>query len=62
MSTNNNTGISNQVNRWDGNCSICRKPTLRRFIQINNTVEGGIILAEFWCISCLVKEAMATKT
>jgi hypothetical protein len=56
MSTNT-TGVSSSVTRWDGHCHICKRFTRQRFTQINHTVEGGIILAEFWCISCLVKEA-----
>jgi hypothetical protein len=47
------SGVSNQVNRWDGRCSICKKSTAERFVQINSRVEYGDILAQFWCIQCL---------
>lgn len=58
MSVNNNTGVSNQVNRWDGRCSICKKSTPGRFVQVNSRVEYGDILAQFWCINCLVEQGM----
>jgi hypothetical protein len=58
MMSVNNTGVSNQVNRWDGYCSICKKSTAKRFVQVNSRVEYGDILAQFWCIDCFVAEAM----
>ena len=53
-----NTGVSNRVNRWDGLCYICKKPTSKRFVQINSRVEYGDVLPQFWCIQCLVTEGM----
>jgi hypothetical protein len=43
---NNKTGLSSQVNRWDGRCSICKKSTPERFVQVNGRVAYGARICE----------------